>query len=303
MPHRSPKLNPSHIALAAAALAVCAGLHTGAALAEEAAAPALTAHVDLVSRYVLRGITSTYGPGAPLGNAGADAPESDRAALQWGADWSHPSGYYLGYFGSTVNYSYRRLGQSYSDRSVASFQSAKSVENDLYGGYNGKAGDIGYTVGATGYVYINGKHADAIETKLALSYDAFTLAAQTLLEDVVWGNSGDTYWTLNFSKPLPYELALTASLGYYSYGKEGKYLGTRDTAMGVNCAAGESFFTNGCLAGGRPVSGAFRHLIIGVTRPIGATGLTWGVQAILGGKNRYGVEQKNQLLATLSYGI
>jgi uncharacterized protein (TIGR02001 family) len=288
------------------AVAVSIALSSTAAMAEDApapAAPSLTAHVDLVSRYVLRGITSTYGPAAPLGNAGADAPESDRPALQWGADWSHPDGWYLGYFGSTINYSYQQLGDSYANRAISDFQKKKSIENDLYGGYSGKAGDIGYTAGLTAYVYLNGSHANALETKLGATMGDFTLTAQTLLQDVVWGNKGDTYWALNYAHPLPYELTLTTSLGYYTYGKQGRYLGSTDTAAGTRCAAGESFFTNGCLAGGQPSSGGFRHLIVGVTQPIGQTGLTWGLQGILGGDNRFGVKQKNQLIATLSYAM
>jgi uncharacterized protein (TIGR02001 family) len=288
------------IAIAIACLAVVQGVQAADVVAP---APSWTGHVDLVSRYVLRGITSTYGPGAPLGNVGADAPESDKPALQWGADWTDPSGFYAGYFGSMINYSYKRLGQSYDDRSITDFQSNKSVENDLYGGYTGKVGDFGYNAGLTGYVYVNGKHSNALETKLSVTYGDFTVGAQTLLNDVVWGNKGDTYWTLNYVKPLPYDFTLTTSLGYYSYKKEGKYLGSADTLTGVACPAGQGFFDNGCLPGHGPVSGGFRHLIIGVTQPIGTTGLTWGLQGILGGDNRFGVKQKNQLVASLSYGF
>jgi uncharacterized protein (TIGR02001 family) len=285
------------------ALACTSLLTSAAAFAEEPAAPSWTGHIDLASRYILRGLTSTYGPGTPLGNPGADAPESDRPALQWGADWSDPSGLYLGYFGSTINYSYKRLGESYSDRSITDFQSKKSIENDIYGGYNGKAGEFGYTVGLTGYVYFNGKHSNALETKLGASYGAFSLTAQTLLDDVIWGNKGDTYWALNYSQPLPYQLTLTTSLGYYTYKKEGKYLGTVDTFNGTACLASQSFFDNGCVDGKRPVSGAFRHLVIGLTQPIGSTGVTWGLQGIIAGDNRYGVGQKNKLVATLSYAL
>lgn len=114
--------------LIAAAVACLCALSTARAADEPAPAPSWTGHVDLVSRYVLRGITTTYGPGPALGNAGADAPESEKAALQWGADWSHPSGFYAGYFGSMVNYSYERLGQSYADRSILDFQSNKSID-------------------------------------------------------------------------------------------------------------------------------------------------------------------------------
>jgi len=291
-----------HTAIAVA-FACCAAMNAAHAEDTPAAAPSLTGHADLVSRYVLRGITSTYGPGAAMGNAGADAPESDRAALQWGLDWSHPSGFYAGYFGSTINYSYKRLGQSYEDRSILDFQSDKSIENDLYGGYAGKLGDVAYNAGLTGYVYLNGKYANALETKFTLGYGAFTLGAQTLLRDVVWGNKGDTYWTLNYVQPLAYDVTFTTSLGFYTYHREGKFLGSVDTRTGLACGAGQGFIVNGCFAGNGPVSNGFRHLIVGVTRPIGATGLTGGIQGIVGGDNRFGVRQKNQLLATLSYGF
>lgn len=269
------------------------------------AGPTLTGHVDLVNRYILRGISSTYGPSTPgLGNGGADAPESDKAALQWGVDWVHPSGVYLGYWASTINYSYKRLADSWADRSVADFQHSKSIENDLYGGYTGKiTDDIGFNVGLTGYYYINGGYSNALETKAALTYGPFTAQAQTLLKDVVWGNRGDTYWTLAYSRAVAYDITLTASLGYYTYHKEGQFLGTTDTATGEHCATGTSFIVNGCLAGGAPSSGGFRHLIVGFTQPIGKTGLTWGLQGLIGGDNRYGVKQNNRLLGSLSYGF
>jgi uncharacterized protein (TIGR02001 family) len=279
-----------------------------AAPAEQPAAPAFTGHVDLVSRYVLRGISTTYGPSEPgLDNAGADAPESGRAALQWGVDYVHPSGIYLGYWASQIGYSYQALGNSYRDRSITQFQRNKSIENDLYGGYNGKFGgalsDVGYTLGVTGYYYVHGTYSNALETKVALTYGPFTAAAQTLLKDVVWGNKGDTYWTLNASQPWDYGVTFTASLGYYTYHKEGRFLGTSDTAAGTRCDPGTSFIVNGCFAGGAPKSSGFRHLIVGFTQPIGATGLTWGLQGLIGGDNRFGVKQGGRLLASLSYGF
>lgn len=278
-----------------------------AAVAQSADEPkppyTFTGHVDLVSRYILRGASTTYGNGAPLGNKGADAPESNRAALQWGVDWVHSSGWYLGYFGSTINYSYKQLGRSYSDRSITDFQKDKSIENDFYGGYTFGAGDFTFNVGATGYVYLNGEHADALETKLAATWGPVTLSAQTLLNDTVWGNRGDTYWALNYSHPLPYDFTFTASLGFYTYEKEGKYLGTTDTLAGTACGAGEAFVVNGCFAGKGPSSSGFRHLILGVTQPIGSSGFTWGAQAVFGGDNRFGVKQGNRVVATLSYGF
>lgn len=285
----------------AVALAGIALLGAGSARAEGEGST-FTGHIDLVSKYILRGVSTTYGPGAPLGNAGADAPESDKPVLQWGVDWSHPSGFYLGYFGSQINYSYKHLGELYSNPAVTNFQSDKSIENDFYGGYNGKIGDFGYTAGLTGYYYINGKHANAFETKFAVSYADFTFSAQTLLNDVVWGNKGDTYWTLNYTKSLPYKITFLGSLGFYTYNKEGKFLGTYDTFNGASCGAGNSFAVV-CTPGNAPSSGGFRHLILGITQPIGETGLTWGLQGIIGGDNRFSVKQSNRLVASVSYGF
>jgi hypothetical protein len=292
---------PIRSRLATAALLVAVGaVHA----ADEPKGPTVTGHVDLVSRYILRGATTTYGNSKPSpGNAVADAPESDQPALQWGADYALPSGLAFGYFGSTINYSYRQLGASYSDRTITSFQNRKSIENDLYATYTGSMGRLGYVVGGTAYAYINGRHANALETKLGLSYGDFALNAQTLLNDVVWGNAGDTYWTLNYTKSLPMNIAFNASLGAYTYAKEGKYLGTRDTRSGADCAANEAFNVNGCYVGTRPIGSGLRHLIVGVTQPIASTGLTWGLQAVFGGKNRFGINQNNRLVGSISYGF
>ena len=45
--------------------------------------PAFTGHIDLVSKYILRGASTTYGNALPgLGNEFADAPESDQPVRQ-----------------------------------------------------------------------------------------------------------------------------------------------------------------------------------------------------------------------------
>lgn len=275
---------------------------SGAMAQEAPAAPSWTGHIDVVSKYVLRGITETYGPAKAGGNKNGDAPESEHPAVQWGVDWTHPSGFYLGYWGSTINYSYQALADAYNGKTGIDFKDDKSIENDLYGGYTGKIGDFGYTVGLIGYVYTNSEDSNAFESKLGVSYGDFALNAQTLLKDVVWGNKGDTYWTLNYTKPLPYKMTLNASFGYYSYKKEGKFNGTGDERTGTACAAGE-VFSLGCVPGQAPIGSGFRHLIVGVTQPIGNTGASWGLTGILGGENRWGIDQKNEVVASLSYGF
>ena len=114
------------------AMAQATGQPADAAPATDAGPWAATGHVDLTHPYVLRGVTTTYGNGAPLGNASADAPESSRVALQWGIDVVHTSGWSFGYWASSINYSYQQLGRSYDDRGVTEFQHPRSIENDFY---------------------------------------------------------------------------------------------------------------------------------------------------------------------------
>jgi uncharacterized protein (TIGR02001 family) len=234
------------------------------------AAADVTGHFDLTSKYVLRGITTTYGPAAPgLGNQGGDAPENDKPAVQMGLDYTNPNGFYAGWWASTLGYSY----QSFTDTGT-------SMEHDLYAGYQGKTGDVGYKLGLTRYQYIPGWHSTALETMLGLTYQQFGANMQTLLDDVTYGNKGDTYYTFTYSTALPKDFSFNASLGYYTYKKVGPY-----TNPGASPLA---------------VSGAFRHLNLGVSYPL-VKGVTAGATYIVGGKNRYDVQQDDQLVANISY--
>jgi uncharacterized protein (TIGR02001 family) len=280
-----------------------------AAAPTEAAPPAppytLTYHIDLVSRYYARGLTTTYGV-KPFGTKFADAPESDKPTLQWGADFVHSSGIYLGYFGSQINYSYDAVGKAYSlaDRSGVRYQDEKSIENDFYGGYNGTIGDIGYVVGGTYYYYINGTASNWFETKLGLTYGPFGFYAQTALQESQASNKGDTYWTLTYATALPYDVNFLGTLGFYTYKKEGKYLGSRDTYNNLDCAAGSYFNVTGCMdPGGKLSSGNFRHLTLGFTKAIPDTPITLGLQGIIGGKNRFDISQGERVVVYATAGF
>jgi uncharacterized protein (TIGR02001 family) len=291
----------TRIAFPLRALVCATALAAGAtsALAAEEAAPApdytLTFHVDVVNRYYVRGLTTTYGTKA-FGNKFADAPESDKPALQWGADFVHSSGFYLGYWASQINYSYDAVGKSYKDRSITKFQDEKSIENDFYGGYNGTIGDFGYVIGGTYYYYINGTASDWLETKLGLTYGSFGFYAQTALKDNQAANKGDTYWTLTYATALPYEINFLGTLGIYTYKKEGKYLGSKDTAGITTCTAGQVFNVSACLDGGKLASTSFRHLTLGFTKTIPDTPVTIGLQGIIGGKNRFDIDQGDRVV-------
>jgi uncharacterized protein (TIGR02001 family) len=111
-------------------------LDTRAQAAPEAPpGPSISANVTLTSQYISRGFRQTWGD----------------PALQGGADYVHPSGWSAGIWMSTV-----------SNRFVEN----ATLEVDLYGGYSGSAGDIGYSVLA--YYY---KYPGAEYTATATTYD------------------------------------------------------------------------------------------------------------------------------------
>ncbi|MEN6587274.1 MAG: TorF family putative porin [Sulfuricella sp.] len=114
-------------------------------MADEApAASSVTGNMAFVSNYVFRGLTQTWA----------------KPTVQAGLDYVHPSGFYLGTWGSGV-----------SDKEYAN----ASMEWDLYAGYNGKfSDDFGWGVGAIQVTYPGGHANIADKTK----YDTTELNAQ-----------------------------------------------------------------------------------------------------------------------------
>lgn len=105
------------------------------AMAEDApAAPTpaytLTGNIGVVSDYLFRGVSQTHG----------------RPAIQGGFDFTHSSGIYVGTWLSSISW--------VSDWCTFSGQGCSvPTEVDLYGGYRGSFGDVGYDVGVIAYRY------------------------------------------------------------------------------------------------------------------------------------------------------
>lgn len=222
----------------------------------------VTGYVGVLSSYNLRGITN--------------APESDTPALQGSIDYSHSSGFYAGYWFSTLSYSYTSLNSK-----VEADDSKKSLESDFYAGYKGKVGDLGYQIGGTVYYYYPGWESTGYETMLGLTYGSFGLTAQTLLNDVTFGNAGDTYVVASYSQALPKDFTFTGKLGMYYYDDSDPDLGN-----GYKLNTTEDI--------------GFRHLILGVTHPLSSTGATMGLDFIVGGYDRADTKQDNKLVASVS---
>ena len=89
----APRFKPVCRLLAFGAVSLLPLLSPPAHAWQIAAPHKISGHVDIVDKYYARGITTTYGNVLPgLGNRFADAPESDKPALQWGVDYSHDAG-------------------------------------------------------------------------------------------------------------------------------------------------------------------------------------------------------------------
>jgi len=122
----------------------------------QAAAPAapepdytLSFNVGAVTDYRYRGISQTR----------------KKPALQGGADFSHKSGFYLGTWLSTIKWIKDGGGDA-------------PLEWDIYGGYKGTAGPIGYDVGLLRYQYPS--HDLAISPNTTELYVAGTYGPATL---------------------------------------------------------------------------------------------------------------------------
>jgi uncharacterized protein (TIGR02001 family) len=76
-----------------------------------------------------------------------------RPAVQFGGDYSHSSGFYVGTWASTINW--------IKDYSTAGTHIKGGLELDLYGGYKGTvAGDLAYDVGYLRYQYVGNNLAN-----------------------------------------------------------------------------------------------------------------------------------------------
>lgn len=242
------------------------------ALALPALAVPLAAHADttgnisVVSKYILRGI----------GN------ENTGAALQGGFDYAHDSGLYLGYWGSSLGYSY--------DSSGTDPYTTNGFENDFYGGFAGTVGAFSYNIGVIQYYYVNVDDSDLTEAVLSLGVGPVTAKVQYLLNDGLWGNAGDAYWTLNYGTDLPAGFSFAATAGYYTYETDDN----DDLCIGAGQAPGCSITTT---------DSEFRHVDLKLSHPIGQTGADMSVTYIVAGKDRAEVEYDDTIIFGVSYGF
>ncbi len=241
------------------AIAVASVLSVPAMLVTAPAQAELSGNIGVVSKYVLRGIYE----------------ENDGAAIQGGLDYANDNGFYLGWWGSSLGYTYENAGNTTPYTSTG-------FENDFYGGYSASAGDFSYNVGLIQYYYMSVDDSDLTELVLGAGYGPFSAQAQYLLTDGWWGNAGDTYWTFGYGTDLPSNFTFDASLGYYTYND--------DDAGNTEKGWGTTVETS-----------AFRHLNLTLSHPIGDTGADMGITYIVAGDDRGGVSNDDTMTMNISY--
>ncbi|OUR71004.1 hypothetical protein A9Q78_10950 [Methylophaga sp. 41_12_T18] len=152
----------------------------------EDGAHSTSASVALGTDYVWRGYSQT----------------DEEAAISGSFDYGHSSGLYAGVWASNVDFS------------------GADLEIDVYAGFASEIGDtgIGYDVGILRYIYPDTNDLDWDEYYASLSYSFFSAGIAHTTE--VYGSDDDataTYYSLGFDYNLPYDVALSAGVGYYDY--------------------------------------------------------------------------------------
>ncbi len=177
------------LATALAALATIA-----AAGAAHAGDGPFTANVGLVSDYAYRGWSQT----------------DERPALQGGFDYAHDSGLYAGVWGSNVSW------LSDSNPNVHN-----SLELDLYGGYKGTIGAIGYDVGLLQYYYPGSypkgfNSPDTLEGYIGLSWEFLSFKYSYAFTDLFGyeKSDGSQYYDLGAAVDVGGGFTLAAHVGY-----------------------------------------------------------------------------------------
>jgi len=186
--------------LAIAFLATLPMLGSGAVLAEDSP---ISANVSLTSDYAYRGISQT----------------DEKMALQGGFDYAHSSGLYVGVWGSNVSW-LSDLEQGTDENS------GNSLEVDVYAGYKGTVGAIGYDVGLLQYVYpgefdtgwrntIGLKNPNTLEAYVGLSWEFLSFKYSNSLTNLFGApdSEGSQYFDLSAAYEVIEGTTLNAHYG------------------------------------------------------------------------------------------
>lgn len=137
----------------------------------------ISGNVALASDYMFRGVSQT----------------DNQIALQGGFDWSHDSGFYLGTWASNVDSNF-----------FSGTSTDPQLELDLYGGFAGEMGDIGYDLGIIRYNYPGYDDANTTELYVTGSY-SFLSAGLYYSNELNFIGIDESAWYFNLG--AEYEVA------------------------------------------------------------------------------------------------
>ncbi len=227
-------------------LAISAALLTSSAAFAQTPAPApspLTFNISLASNYKFRGQDQDQGKTRAL-----------KPALQGGFDYAFDSGFYVGNWNSTINWT----------KYLPSAQNS-AIEIDLYGGYKFKAGPVDLDVGALTYVYPGAGKANTTEIYLGAGYGPvsakysrtvskgyFGIGDDVLLGVGSGGGRGTGYLSLAVAQEVMPNLTLKASLGFTnlkSVANSAGFPDYMDYSFGASYDLGNGLSLSGALVG------------------------------------------------------
>jgi uncharacterized protein (TIGR02001 family) len=207
--------------------------------AEPAASP-LTFNLSLTSNYKFRGQDQNQ-----------SKTRQFKPALQGGVDYAFDSGFYLGNWNSTINWTkYALLSQDNA-----------RVEVDVYGGYKFKAGPIDMDVGALAYLYPSASGANTTEVYVGGGYGPLSAKYSRTVSKGYFGlgkeyligeGKGTNYFSLALSQEVAPNTTLKASLGFTDLKSGANNAGLpdyTDYSIGAAYDLGTGFTLTGALVG------------------------------------------------------
>jgi len=141
----------------------------------------LTGNVGVTNNYVWRGVTQS----------------DDESAVSGGIDYSHKSGLYAGTWFSNM--------------------SDSSYEHDLYAGFAGKSGEIGYDAGLIMYMYPVDNNIDFTELYGSLEIKNFNFGLALTIDSDAGGADSDFYMSASGAFEVKKDLTLEALIGNYQF--------------------------------------------------------------------------------------
>jgi len=191
------KLNKIAIAVGAAAMGL-----SGIASAE------LSANIGATSNYLWRGVTQT----------------DNGAAISGGIDYTNASGFYAGVWASNVDFVDEPEFNDPTDPTDDEYENNGQAELDLYLGFAGEAGSVGYDIGLIYYAYPLAEDFGGDEDELdfteiygSLSFGPVSGGVHYTVDTEAGGDDSNWYYYLGASFDVAPTWSVGGTVGSYDF--------------------------------------------------------------------------------------